>query len=338
MTPQMLAHTVAMSSADPISACDPQGVAAALAFRRARLTEATLNAMIQKDAEDNEFANFWQLPDLQLFKYYNGRLAFLAEETEAWTRVPRDEFTRCVRFFLHLVQRPSQTHVLSWDVQPPVLVSFFQAIVTVKLPYEQIFTKPDKAWLHNNIIMRQIDTDKFPGPRSSAFGTGQSAFRWWHGCNEASLLGIFKSGRVFRTCNETVGVKPADTAYGFFGRAAYEGDDMVAAGLTSNLAFHSKNQCGVLVSGTLNCVHSQAPSASTFHEAQNLRDFELIKSPSKDKRWAIRESSAKVSRFYLLSPVHEANDEQLGPEWNELLTLEPAPAVVMDNDAVDPAQ
>ena len=87
-----------------------------------------------------------------------------------------------------------------------------------------------------------------------------------------------------------------------------------------------------------NCVHSKSPSASTFHEVQNLRDFELIKSPSKDKRWAIRESSAKVSRFYLLSPVREANDEQWGPEWNELLTLEPAPTVVMDNDAVDPAQ
>ena len=111
---------------------------------------------------------------------------------------------------------------------------------------------------------------------------------------------------------------------------------MVAAGLTSKLAFHSKNPCGVLVSGTLNCVHSKSPSATTFHEVQNLRDFELIKSPSEDKRWAIRESSAKVSRIYLLS--REANDEQWGPEWNELLTLEPAPAVVMDSDAADPAQ
>ena len=77
---------------------------------------------------------------------------------------------------------------------------------------------------------------------------------------------------------------------------------------------------------------------STFHEVQNLRDYELIKSPSKDKRWAIRESSTKVSRFYLLSPVREVDDEQWGPDWNELLTLEPAPAVVMDKDAVDPAQ
>ena len=85
MTPQMLVHTVAMSCAGPISASDPQGVEAALALRRARLSEATLNAMTQQDANDSEFANFWQLPDLQLFKYYNGRLAYLAEETKAWT-------------------------------------------------------------------------------------------------------------------------------------------------------------------------------------------------------------------------------------------------------------
>ena len=76
---------------------------------------------------------------------------------------------------------------------------------------------------------------------------------------------------------------------------------MVAAGLTSKLAFHSKNQCGVPVSGTLNCVQLKAPSANTYYEVQSLQDHELIKSPSKDKRWVIRESSAKVSRFYLLS-------------------------------------
>ena len=134
---------------------------------------------------------------------------------------------------LRLVQRPAPTDVFSWDIQPSVLVSFCQAIVTVKFPYEQIFTKPGKAWLHNDVIMWQFDTDKFPGPSLSALGTGQSAYRWWHGCSEASLLGIFKSGRVFRTCNETVGAKASDTAYGFFGRAAYEVDDTVAAGITS---------------------------------------------------------------------------------------------------------
>ena len=89
------------------------------------------------------------------------------------------------------VLRPAPTSVISWDVQLSVLVSFCQAVVAVKLPYEKIFHKPVKVWLHNNVIMWQIDTDKFPGPSLSALGTGQAIFRWWHGCSEAFLLGVF---------------------------------------------------------------------------------------------------------------------------------------------------
>ena len=40
----------------------------------------------------------------------------------------------------------------------------------------------------------------------------------------------------------------SETPFGFFGRAADEWDDGVAAGLTSKLAFRSKNQCDVTVS------------------------------------------------------------------------------------------
>ena len=53
----------------------------------------------------------------------------------------------------------------------------------------------------------------------------------------------------------------------------------------------------------MNTVHVKSQAASTLLEVQNLRDHELIKSPSKDKHWAIRESSARISRFYLMSPV-----------------------------------
>ena len=49
-----------------------------------------------------------------------------------------------------------------------------------------------------------------------------------------------------------------------------------------------------------------------YMEVQNLRDFELIKSPSKDKRWAIRESGAKISRFCLVSSVMMNNGARNG--------------------------
>ena len=101
---------------------------------------------------------------------------------------------------------------LLWDIQPSVLVSFCQAIVTVKFPYEKIFTIPGKVWLHSNVIMWQIDSNKFPGPALTALPTGHATYRWWHGCSEASLRGIFY----------------------------FEGEqDSIAAGLTSKLAFHA---------------------------------------------------------------------------------------------------
>ena len=98
---------------------------------------------------------------------------------------------------------------------------------------------PGKAWFHNNVIMRQIDSDKFPGPALTALPMGHSTYRWWHGCSKASLLGIFKSGRVFRTCNETVGMKHTETPFGFFGRAAFAGeqDSMAAQRISAVLLY-----------------------------------------------------------------------------------------------------
>ena len=46
-----------MSNAGPVSACDLEGVP----------SEDTLNAAIRQDARDSEFADFWAVPDFQLF-------------------------------------------------------------------------------------------------------------------------------------------------------------------------------------------------------------------------------------------------------------------------------
>ena len=157
----------------------------------------------------------------------------------------------------------------------------------MKLPYEQIFQEPGKAQLHNNIIMWQIDTDKFPGPALSALGTGQTTFRWWHlshlqrDCWHESYRNTF---RVLRSSSRR--------------RRRWSG-----SWIDIQSCLRSKNQCGVLIPGVMNTCHSKSPSANTYLEVQNLRSLELIKSPSKDKRWAIRESSAKVSRFYLVPVV-----------------------------------
>ena len=117
-----------MSNAGPVSACDPQGVAAALAVSQARLTEKTLNESSKPDSIDNEFAEYWTIPNYRLFKFCSGRLACVASESKACMNNPCDEFIRCVRFFLQLVQRAAPASVVTWDIQPSVLVSFCQSV------------------------------------------------------------------------------------------------------------------------------------------------------------------------------------------------------------------
>ena len=51
---------------------------------------------------------------------------------------------RCVRFVLQLVQRREPTPVFSLHIEPSVFVSFCQASVAVKLPYDKILPNPAK--------------------------------------------------------------------------------------------------------------------------------------------------------------------------------------------------
>ena len=42
---------------------------------------------------------------------------------------------------------------------------------------------------------------------------------------------------------------------------------------------------------------------------------------------------------YLVSPVREPDDEQWGPDWSELLMLEPASSnIILNNESIDSLQ
>ena len=76
--------------------------------------------------------------------------------------------------------------------------------------------------------------------------------------------------------------------------------------------------------------HERLDCANTYFETVRLKVAELIKSPSKHKRWAVRESSARLDRIYLTSLKREASDadESWGPNWNELLSASPTRAAL----------
>ena len=165
----------------------------------------------------------------------------IPQNLRTWPLVDRDEFTSCVAYFLRLVHRPPNAQN-SFDTQQDVLLTFCQSIVCAGFPYKVAFVTPGQSWVHNNKVIWELETSAFPGPRVRAKSGSDSVYRWFHGTTQSSLLGIMKCGRMLRTCNETVGLRSDQTAYGFFGRACYESDRRAMAQMVSTLTFHSKNQ------------------------------------------------------------------------------------------------
>ena len=297
------------ASATAVSSSDPQAVSLVLQAKQGQLNEDSMNRLLEQDSLLSELADHWSLPDAQALKYFRGRAAWLA--------VDRDEFTSCVAYFLRLVHRPANAQN-SFDIQQDVLLTFCQAIVCTGLPYRTAFRTPGKSWVYNNKVIWELDSSSFPGPRVRAKSGSDAIYRWFHGTTQSSLLGIMKCGRMLRTCNETVGCKSNQTAFGFFGRACYEGDSRAMAEMVASLTFHTKNQTGTIISGTMCTTHHKSEFAETQHEVLQCRCFELIKSVSKDKRWAVRESAARITRFYLTSAARDTSDDW-GSDWSAIL-------------------
>lgn len=77
MTTAGLAQIFAACASGAISACDPQSNMTAAAIRRARLSEDTLNASIQQDAQNNEFKTTGPCPTFNLSSIILAVLLFL---------------------------------------------------------------------------------------------------------------------------------------------------------------------------------------------------------------------------------------------------------------------
>ena len=310
------------ASAAAVSSADPQAVNLVLEAKKGMLTESSVNRLLDEDSLRSELADHWSLPEAQGLKYFQGRAAWLAAETLRWPLVDRDEFTSCVAYFLRLVHRPPNAQN-SFDIQQDVLLTFCQSIVCTGFPYRVAFVAPGQSWVHNNKVIWELETSSFPGPLVRAKSGSDSVYRWFHGTTQSSLLGIMKCGRMLRTCNETVGLRSDQTAYGFFGRACYESDRRAMAQMVATLTFHSKNQTGTIISGTMCTTHHKSEFAETQHEVLQLRNFELVKSVSKDKRWAVRESAARITRFYLTSAARDTSDDW-GSDWSAVLNIGPS--------------
>ena len=314
-----VAAIVARHTAD--SAVAPGDPGAELTLSQAESTlldETSMYQLLVQDQMISPMSHFWQLPSPELIKFSAGRARWLQVQVSSWQRVILTDLQRCVQYMLSLLPadfRNSDQQRL-WQLQPSVMLSFCRAMVAVNLPYQSMFQTPARVWACGDRVVWEYSSDKFPGPLTAPTTASTGFYRWYHCGADVTLIGVFTCGRLLRTCAETVNMSAAETPYAFFGRAGYEGQARDEAKKAAELVMHPKNRTGVLVSGRIVTCHHKMTSSSTYWETLACREHELVKSASSDKRWAIRESSARIDRFYLVC-VRPASEAQI-PSWDAI--------------------
>ena len=284
------------------------------------LTEETMYALLQQDSLTSPFSHHWSLPPANLIKSALGRAAWLQQQVQRWKQVSVPAVQECLRHLLGLLppEVTSSENQRLWQMQPSVMLAFCRAMVAAQLPYTSVFRNPAKVYAANDRIVWEFETYGMPGPALAPTTASSGHYRWFHCGADLTLIGLFTSGRMLRTCSETVGMQPGETPYAFFGRAGFDLTPRDNARKVAELHSHPKNRTGVIISGRLCTAHHKMNSSSTYWETLACKEHELVKSASSDKRWAIRESSATVDRCYLVCV--RAPSESRVPTWSQLLS------------------
>eukprot|EP00439_Symbiodinium_sp_Y106_P082440 s273_g21.t2 len=258
-----------------------------------------------------------------------GRAAWLSEQTKRWQNVPTPELQEYLRHILSLLPREviSSENQRLWQMQPSVVLTFCRARVAAKLPYTSVFRNTAKVWAANDRIVWEFETHGMPGPALAPTTASTAHYRWFHCAADLTLIRLCTAGRMLRTCSETVGMQPGETPYAFFGRAGFDTTPRENARKVADPQSHGQNRTGVIVSGRLCTSHHEMMGASTYWETLQCKEHELVRGTSSDKRWAIRESSAAVDRFYLVC-VRPPLTVRV-PTWPQLLSDTAAPTEIM---------
>ena len=136
-----------------------------------------------------------------------------------------------------------------------------------------------------------FEVQSFPGPEPP----GQAHIAWAHCSDVPGSVGILASGRVIRAAAWTLGLRPDQESMSFFGRCHTN------IGWTDNFIewASTKNRSGIVFGGYMGGNFAKSPSANTVLENSMCPLHQAVHSVSKDKRWAIRESAARIDyTFY----------------------------------------
>ncbi|CAE6969415.1 unnamed protein product [Symbiodinium sp. CCMP2592] len=184
--------------------------------------------------------------------------------------------------------------------------TFAKALISAKLKVGNHF-KPTAKSYHMascNSKLYLFEVQSFPGPEP----VGQTSLAWAHCSDVPGSCGILAAGRVIRTAAYTLGLRDDQESMSFFGRCHTNPswtENFIE--WAANLNWSTKNSAGIVFGGFLSGQFIKSPSANTLLENSMCRLHPAVHSISKDKRWAIRESAARIDFIIVVADQDSAD-------------------------------
>ena len=225
------------------------------------------------------------------------RSIWLRTSAEIFSLLLPDSYEQVVQHLMSLVTPLDPT----FHIDLSVVQRFAKMIVASGCDYRKVFQKRAAVMKdpHNTVVW-QFPVAGFPQP-TTLLSAGSTQYVFFHGTSEEGCIGILRCGKVLRSTTDGVGMPPGKFCLGFFCKAivGWPTQQQTAAAAT-DMFFHGKNQCNVVIQGVAKGSHYKPLTADTHREQIWLQRYPVIHSSSKDKRWCIREDVAHITHFNLI--------------------------------------
>ena len=251
---------------------------------------------------NNPFADSWLIFKHSEMREIRDRKRAVLAHCRPWSTISHSEIDDVCLELLSLFEETPKPE----SINSGAFRTFAKALISAKLRVANHFKPGAKSYEVPgcNSKLYFFEVQSFPGPEPP----GQAHIAWAHCSDVPGSVGILASGRVIRTAAWTLGLRPDQESMSFFGRCHTNigwTDSFIE--WAANLNWSTKNSSGIVLGGYMGGNFAKSPSANTVLENSMCRLHQAVHSVSKDKRWAIRESAARIDYIFIVADQDSAD-------------------------------
>ena len=245
---------------------------------------------------NNPFADSWLIFKHSEMREIRDRKRAVLAHCRPWSTISHSEIDDVCLELLSLFEEAPKPE----SMNSGVFRTFAKALISAKLRVANHFKPGAKSYEVPgcNSKLYFFPVQSFPGPEPP----GQAHLAWAHCSDVPGSVGIMASGRVIRTAAWTLGLRPDQESMSFFGRCHTNiGWTESFIEWAANLNWSTKNSSGIVFGGYWAEISQKAPPPTLSWKTPWGGWHQAVHSVSKDKRWATRESVARIDYIFIVA-------------------------------------